>query len=71
MNTTNLVVELGPEKKFSSVRDTGIPLRYQCSTLPTELTRQLGAGYYVGSKETSQVVNNGCEYMKIIYVPCG
>ena len=31
-----------------------------CSTPPTELTSQLGAGHYVGSKETFQMVNNDC-----------
>ena len=54
-------------KKFRSVRDLNPwPLRYRCSALPTEPSSQLGAGHYVGSKWTSQVVNNGCKYMKII-----
>ena len=36
--------------KFRPVRDLNPwPLRYQCSALPTELARKLGAGHYVGS----------------------
>ena len=63
MNTTELIVEIRPEKISGPY---GI-----CSALPTELTSQLGAGHHVGSKETFQVVNNGYKYMKIIYVHCG
>ena len=38
-------------KKFRPERDLNPwPLRYQCSALPAELTSQLGAGHYVGSK---------------------
>ena len=38
-------------QKFRPVRDLNPrPLRYWCSTLPTELTSQLGAGHEVGSK---------------------
>ena len=36
--------------KFRPVRDLNPwPLRYQCSALPIELAKKLGAGYYVGS----------------------
>ena len=36
--------------KFRPERDLNPwPLRYQCSALPTELAKKLGAGYYVGS----------------------
>ena len=41
------------------------------SQLPTELTSQLGAGQYVGSKETIQVMNNDFRCMKFIYLHCG
>ena len=41
MNTTLAVVKIMPEK-FR-------PLRQRCSTLPTELTSQLGAGHFDGS----------------------
>ena len=38
-------------KKFRPIRDLNPwPLRHRCSALPTELTSQLGAGHYVGSK---------------------
>ena len=38
-------------KKLRPVRDLNLwPLWYWCSALPTELTSQLGAGHYVGSK---------------------
>ena len=46
MNTTELVIEIRP-KKFRPIRDLNLwPLWYQCSTLPTELTSQLGTGHY-------------------------
>ena len=49
MNTTWVVVKIRPEKKNQAC--TGLePLWYWCSTPPTELTSQLGAGHYVGSK---------------------
>ena len=32
---------------------------------------QLGAGQYVGSKETIQVMNNDFRCMKFIYLHCG
>ena len=39
-----------PEKKFRLERDsTPRPLRCRCSTLPTELSSQLGAGHIVSS----------------------
>ena len=39
------------KKKFRLVHDLNPwPLQYQCSALPIELTSQLGAGHYVGSK---------------------
>ena len=39
MNTTELVVEIRPEKKFGLVRNLNpCPLQYLCSALPTELT---------------------------------
>ena len=51
MNTTELVVEIRLQKNSGP---SGIlnpySLRYLCSALPTELTSQLGAGHYVGSK---------------------
>ena len=51
MNTTELVVEIRPEKKQRPVRDLNLrPLRYRCSALTTELTSQLGTDYYVGSE---------------------
>ena len=38
-------------KKFRPVRDLNPwPMRYRCSALPTELTSQMGAGYYVAKK---------------------
>ena len=47
-------------KKFRPVRNLNPwPLRHWCSALPSELTGQLGAGHYVGSKLTFEVVNNG------------
>ena len=46
-----IVVENRTWKKFWPVGDLNPwPLRYLCSILPTELTSQLGAGQYVGSK---------------------
>ena len=58
MNTTRAVVKRRPEKKFRPVRDFNPwPLWYWCSALLTELTSQLGAGHYVGSKLTREVVN--------------
>ena len=58
MNTTRAVVKRRPEKKFRPVRDFNPwSLRYWCSALLTELTSQLGAGHYVGSKLTREVVN--------------
>ena len=58
-NTTELVVEIRPEKIFRPVRDLNPwPLQYRCSALPTGLTSHLGAGQYVGSKLTIQVMNN-------------
>ena len=48
INTTELFVEIRPEKIFRPVRDLNPwPLRYRCSGLPTELTSQLGTGCYV------------------------
>ena len=45
MNTTALVVEIRPEKKFRPARDLNPwPLRHRCSALSTELMSQLGAG---------------------------
>ena len=39
------------KKKFRPIRDLNpLPLRYWCSALPTELTSQLGASEFVGSK---------------------
>ena len=58
MNTTRAVVKRRPEKKFRPVRDFNPwSLRYRCSALLTELTSQLGAGHYIGSKLTREVVN--------------
>ena len=46
-------------KKFRPVRNLNPwPLRHRCSALPSELTSQLGAGHYVGSKLTFEEVNN-------------
>ena len=50
LNNTKLF-EIRPEEKFRPVRDLNPwPLWYWCSALPTELTSQMGAGHYVGSK---------------------
>ena len=39
------------KKNFRPVRDLNPwPLRYRCSALPIELTSQLGAGQWIGSK---------------------
>ena len=58
MNTTRAVVKRRPKKKFRPVRDFNPwSLRYRCSALLTELTSQLGAGHYVGSQLTREVVN--------------
>ena len=51
VNTSEPEIEIRPKKKFRPIWDLNPwPLRYQCSALPTELTSQLGAGHYVGSK---------------------
>ena len=49
MNTTELVVEIGPEKNSGSYE---IWTHDLCDTgaVPTELTSQLRAGHYVGFK---------------------
>ena len=50
------------------------PLWYWCSTLPTELTSQLGAGHYhnVGScNKPMKWWINDFKYIEIIYVNCG
>ena len=58
MNTNKAEVKIRPEKTFRPVRDLNPrPLRYLCSALPTELTNQLRAGHYVGSKLTRKVMN--------------
>ena len=45
------VAEKRSWKKFRRIRDLNPwPLRYRCSALPTELTSQLGAAQFVGSK---------------------
>ena len=50
LNSTKLF-EIRPEEKFRPVQDLNPwPLWYWCSALPTELTSQMGAGHYVGSK---------------------
>ena len=52
MKAVFAVMKIRPEKKkkvLSPVRDlNSVLLRYRCSALLTELTRQLGAGYYAG-----------------------
>ena len=59
------VVENRTWNKFRPIRDLKPwPLWYRCSAQPTELTSQLGAGQYVGSKYTIQVMNNDFRYMK-------
>ena len=46
------------KRKFKPVQDSNPgPLRYHCSAPQTELTSQLGADYYVGSKKTREVTN--------------
>ena len=46
-------------KKFRPVRDLNPwPLQHQCSTLPTELTNQLGAGHYVSSISNHSLYSN-------------
>ena len=51
MNTTELADRIRPAKKFRPVQDLNPwPLRYRCSALQNELTRQLEAGRYVVSK---------------------
>ena len=47
--TTYAVVKLKPEKKSGLIDSNSWSLRYQCSVLPTELSRQLGAGNWAGS----------------------
>ena len=50
-NTTWATGKIRPEKKIQAcTRLKPMILWYLCSTLPTELTSQLGAGCYVGSK---------------------
>ena len=50
LNNTKLFV-IRPEEKFRPVQDLNPwPLWYWCSPLPTELTSQMVAGHYVGSK---------------------
>ena len=48
MNTTELVIEIRPEKNSGlyGIWTHGL-WRYRCSALPTELTSQLGADHYV------------------------
>ena len=52
MKAVFAVMKIRPEKKkkvLSPVRDlNSVLLRYRCSALLTELTSQLGAGYYAG-----------------------
>ena len=53
MRAVFAVMKIRPEKKkkkvLSPVRDlNSVLLRYRCSALLTELTSQLGAGYYAG-----------------------
>ena len=64
------VVENRTWKKFRPVRDLNPwPLRYRCSTLPTELTSQLGAGRCVGSKGSLNFISSlQCNYMNFIYL---
>ena len=52
MKAVFAVMKIRPEKKkkvLSPVQDlNSVLLRYRCSALLTELTSQLGAGYYAG-----------------------
>ena len=48
MNTTELVVEKGPEKNSGPHRFE--PMTTVIPDLTSQLTSQLGGGYYVGSK---------------------
>ena len=50
MNTTELVVEMRPEKISGHTGFEPWPLQYQCSALPTKLTSQMGAVHNVGFK---------------------
>ena len=60
------------KKKSRPARDLNPwPLRYRYSALPTELTSQLGTGYYVVSIKSMNWWINDCEYMKVIYLNCG
>ena len=48
INTALAAVKFKPEKQFRSGLDLNpCPLRYQCSTLRTELSSHLGAGHRV------------------------
>ena len=53
-----------PRKKGGLQRD--LPLRYRCSTLPTELSSQLGARHYVNY----QCATRGSEVIKVKYDMC-
>ena len=65
----SLIAFIHKKKRFRRVQDMNPwPLRYRCSALPTKLTSQMGADYYVGWKKTFQAVNNDSQYMKIIYL---
>ena len=59
MNTSEVVVKIRPEKIQACMGFEPMTsvIVVQCSALPTELTSQLGAGHYVGSKWTCEVMN--------------
>ena len=56
-------------KKFRPLRDLNPwPLRYRCSALPIKLTSQLGAGQWIGSKQTSKWRMMILDIWKFIYL---